>query len=145
MKYKKLVEFLSKVEKKDDQTNERRIITAEKIEQLKASYPNVPSDYLDYLLEVGEGSFKESQFMVYSFLGTLADFSSEHLFSRSINILIFGDNFAGDFSGFNVDNNYSVVELWHDCGEVYETNKSFKEYIEQQALMTEDGTVLAKT
>jgi|GEM_PF-6531516 len=144
MKYEKLFNFLKKVEK-NDETNKRDIISEQEINQMKADFPEAPSDYFDYLEEIGAGTFRECQFMVYSFLGTLEDFSSEHLFSSSINVYIFGDNFSGDFSAFNVDNNYSVVELWHDIGEMYETNLSFKDYIEKCALMGKDGSDLSES
>jgi hypothetical protein len=144
MKYEKLFNFLKKVEK-DNERNKREIISKQEINQMKADFPEVSSDYFDYLEEIGAGTFRECQFMVYSYLGTLEDFSCEHLFSSPINVLIFGDNFSGDFSAFNVDNNYSVVELWHDVGEIYETNLSFKDYIEECALMGKDESDLRKS
>ena len=144
MKYKKLSDFLNRVEKADE-TNKRDLISKQEIIQMKADFPHVPSDYFDYLEEIGAGTFRECQFMVYPFLGTLEDFSCEHLFSSSINVRIFGDNFSGDFSAFNVDNNYSVVELWHDAREMYETDLSFKDYIEKCALMDKNGTDLRES
>ena len=55
-------------------------------------------------------------------------------------IKFFGDNYAGDFAGFDFSNNAElVVEFWHEDGSIYETNQSFKDYISGQMLIGAQG------
>lgn len=79
-------------------------------------------------------------FNVASSLFDLEDLGLEDHYELKSNIWFFGDNFAGDFAGFDFDqNNGKVVEFWHESGELYYTNKSFQTYIREQMLMDENN------
>lgn len=132
-------EFLKKVEI-DDETNKREISTDDQIKNLLSEYPKLPGDYISYLKEIGSGSFRQCQFNVAGSLFNLEDLGLEDHYELKSNICFFGDNFAGDFSGFDFDqNNGKVVEFWHESGELYYTNKSFQTYIREQMLMDENN------
>lgn len=132
-------EFLKKVEN-NSQQNKREIVNNDQIGKLLLEYPKLPLDYLDYLKEIGSGSFRESQFNVTSSLFDLEDLGLENHYDLKSNVWFFGDNFCGDFSGFDFDrNDGNVVEFWHESGELYYTNKSFQNYIRERMLMDENG------
>jgi len=132
-------EFLKKFEIEGDGTNIREILTDDQIKNLLSEYPKLPIDYIIYLQEIGSGSFRQSQFNVITPFN-LEDLGLENHFELKSNIWFFGDNFAGDFAGFDFgQNDGKVVEFWHDSGELYYTNQSFQNYIREQMLMDENG------
>lgn len=53
--------------------------------------------------------------------------------------LCFGDNFAGDFSGFLPDENWTIAEIWHSNGYLNRSELSFGEYIRARMLMGPGG------
>ncbi|MTH18000.1 SMI1/KNR4 family protein [Flavobacterium sp. LC2016-01] len=137
-KYNKEKDFLKKVENPDDETNKREILNKEQIEMLLEKYPKVPQDYISYLQEIGSGNFREGQFKVHSSLFNLEDLGLEDHYELQSNIWFFGDNYCGDFSGFDFnEENGNVVEFWHESGELHYTNTSFQTYIRTQMLMDE--------
>ncbi|MFD2941206.1 SMI1/KNR4 family protein [Flavobacterium notoginsengisoli] len=139
-RYRLEIEFLKKIESKNAEQNKREIATKDQIEKLLTEYPNIPQDFIAYLQEIGWGSFRESQFNITSTLFDLDDLGLSDHYDLKSNVCFFGDNFCGDFSGFDFDrNDGTVVEFWHESGELYYTNKSFQTYIREQMLMDENG------
>jgi len=133
--------FLKKVEHNDDKSNNREILTNEQREQLLEKHPKIPTDYIIYLEEIGSGSFRQCQFQVNPYLFDLTDLGLQEHYELKSNVYFFGDNYCGDFSGFDFDNeDGKVVEFWHESGELYYTDKSFKEYIREMMLINEDET-----
>ena len=138
--YKLESEFLKKVEDDKDDTNKKELLSEEQLNKIIEKYPDVPQDYIAYLKEIGSGNFRECQFKVQSFLFNLEDVGLDEHYDIKSNIWFFGDNYCGDFSGFDLDlNNGLVVEFWHETGELYYTNKTFQNYIRQQIGMDENG------
>lgn len=138
--YNKEKAFLKSVEKAEDKTNFRQIPKKERLSQILNAYPTLPQDYIHYLQEIGSGNFRESQFKVMDYLFDLTSLGIENDYGIKPNVKFFGDNFAGDFSGFDLDNNDGlVVEFWHETGQLYYTGQTFKNYIRQQMLMDVDG------
>lgn len=132
-------EFLKKVENNDEQ-DKREIASKNQIKNLLLEYPKLPQDYLTYLQEIGSGSFRNCQFNITSSLFDLEDLDLSDHYELKSNIYFFGDNFSGDFSGFDFDrNDGNVVEFWHESGDLYYTNKSFQTYIREQMLIDENG------
>lgn len=133
--YASEIEFLKKVEINSNRT----IFTADQTKNLLLEFPNLPQDYIIYLQEIGSGSFRESQFNVTAPFN-LEDLGLEYQYELKSNVWFFGDNFSGDFSGFDLDqNDGKVVEFWHDSGELYYTNQSFHNYIREQMMLYENG------
>ncbi len=147
MKYKREIEFLEKVEEQNNPQNERTKLNTDELSKLKQIHPNLPVEYLDYLKEIGSGNFRECQFKVHGHLFDLEDLGLEEHYDLENGIKFFGDNFSGDFSGFDFSkNNGLIVEFWHEDGTIYETEKTFKEYIREQMLMDEnDNDTRVKT
>ena len=140
VRYTKEIEFLEQVEEANNPQNEREKLTETELSKLRLTHPNLPVEYLGYLKEIGAGSFRECQFVVHDQLFDLEDFGLEELYEVEDGIKFFGENFSGDFSGFDLKNDDGlVVELWHECGTLFETKRTFRAYIREQMLMGEDG------
>ena len=140
MKYSFEKDFLTRNEDKTDFTNHREKVTEVELKKLKEEYPKIPTEFLEYLSEIGSGSFRECQFQVQKHLFDLDDLGLTENYDLKKGIKFFGDNYAGDFSGFDFNNNPTlIVEFWHEDGTIYETNKTFKEYIREQMLIDENG------
>jgi hypothetical protein len=140
MKFEFEKEFLEKHEDGTDTCNLRKTASDEEINKLREQYPRVSKDFLDYLEEIGYGAFRECQFKVEKYLYELDDLGLAEQYEVPSGIKFFGDNFSGDFSGFDFNNDSNfVIELWHEDGTIFKTNKTFKEYIRQQMLIDENG------
>ena len=122
--------------------NENRIkLSVNEIEKIKHKYKNVPDDYLDYLKFVGWGSFRQCSFMVSSEPLKLKNLDIETDIDET-DLVFFGDDFDGDFAGFNLKNNGKVIEWWHESDEIHETGKTFYEYIREKMGMDKHGNDL---
>lgn len=143
MTYQHEIDFLKAVEKPANPQNQRKKLSENQAKELLSEFPSLPADFIDYLKEIGHGSFRECQFNVKPFLFDLKDLGLEEHFDVKPSIKFFGDNFSGDFAGFDLEHgNGHVVEFWHEDGSIYETKKSFKEYIRGQMLMDNNGNDL---
>ena len=141
--YSDVLAFLERVEDpKRAKMNRRKAVSAQVVVSLRRRFPGIPDEYIAYLREVGWGSFRECQFMVYSDPGTPDEILGEGVFywlSKKTRVLCFGDNFSGDLSGFLPDKKWAVVELWHDSREIYRVKKPFGEYIRDRMVMGPKG------
>lgn len=109
--------------------NKLEIISENETNKILDRYPSVPLDYLLFLNEIGAGSIKNSTFNLYSNLINFSDLGLENIYELPSNIMLFGDNFSGDFSGFDLTKKDSVIEFWHDDNYIFYTEKTFDEYI----------------
>jgi hypothetical protein len=143
-RYDDVLEFLATHEnERETRMNRRTTLTAAEIGELRTAYPGIPDDYLDYLTEVGWGSFRECQYMVYG--GPIDPdeiFGAQAVAVFGKRILCFGDNFSGDPGAFLPDEDWKVVEIWHDSLDIHQTNKNFGAFIREQMLMDENGNDL---
>ena len=141
--YANVVAFLKRVENpKRAKMNRRTRISPQKAAGLRKQFPGIPEDYLVYLREVGWGSFRECRFMVYSEPDTPDAILGKGAFDwlkPSTRVLCFGDNFSGDLVGFLPDEEWAVVELWHDSSAVNRVEKPFGKYIRDRMGMGENG------
>lgn len=112
-------------------TNNIKKVSFEIINNVKKEYPQTPKYFLNYLKNIGSGSIKNSSITIYSGLLDFDDLGLEDIYDLPENIKLFGDNFSGDFIGFDFDKNGEVIEFLHESGEIYWTRKKFKEYISE--------------
>lgn len=122
-----------KIEQKHlrDYINHTSVVPTAKIKAIKIKFPKVPESYLDYLGNIGFGSIKNSAMMIYDDLMDLSDLGIECTFNIPKHIKFFGDNFSGDFVGFDFSRDCEIVEYLHETEEIYWTGKKFKEYISE--------------
>lgn len=137
MSFKDELDYLTSSEEKGNNFNQRVQLTQAQIDQIKKTNSNIPVDFLDYLMEIGFGSIMYSQFKVYNDLTDFFDLGLNDWHPLPAGVKLFGDNFSGDFSGFDLSKEKTdeVVEFWHDSKEVYYTGKTFREYIREKMLM----------
>lgn len=110
-------------------TNNLTFVSLKEINELKKKYPKIPQEFLIYLENIGAGSIKNSSLMIFNDLLDFDDLGLEDIYFLPKNIKIFGDNFSGDFIGFDFDKNGEVIEFLHESGEISWTGKDFKQYI----------------
>ena len=100
----------------------------------------ISKDYLDYLKEIGTGSFRECKFVVHGALETIEDLTGYDLYDlEDKKFLVYGDNYSGDFSGFLIGEEWKVAEFWHDSEELHISGQTFHQYVREQMLMDENG------
>ena len=130
MYFDKELEFLNNYEITDNETNKRQKISEYEVNTIRNNYPNLPLDYTNYLFEIGSGNLCESSFKIYSGLCDFDDLGLEDIYQIPENIKFFGDNYSGDFAGFDIsDSTDEVIEFWHDSDRFFKTGKTFRQYV----------------
>ena len=137
MSFESELNYLSLNEDKESNPNQRQRLTQEEIDGILNEYANAPVDFIDYLKEIGAGNVMSTQFKIYDKLTDFFDLGLDDLYTLPNGVKLFGDNFSGDFAGFDFskENTDEVVEFWHDSNEIYNTGKTFREYIREKMLM----------
>lgn len=90
----------------------RHQFSEDEINSLRERYPDIPSDYLAYLREIGGGAFLDCRYTVYGGFNS-PDFYWGHGTEEALGkpVLCFGDDFAGYVAAFLPDEEWAVVEL----------------------------------
>jgi hypothetical protein len=126
MDFDKEKKYLRNIEK----FNNRNVLSIDEVKIIEKKYPTIPQNYLNYLQKIGAGSIKDSGFNIYSNLVDFYDLGLNDIYTSPNNIKFFGDNFSGDFVGFDLNNiKDEVIEFWHDDETFFYTGKTFSEYI----------------
>ena len=123
MKYIEIKEYL-----KDKEINSLVKISKKEIEENFRNMIGVPLDYLKFIHDIGVGNI-DNRINIKGYLFNFDDIGLEDIYSVPENIKFFGDNFSGDFIGFDLLKKDEVIEFWHESQNIYYTNKSFEEYI----------------
>lgn len=143
--YEQEIAFLAKVEDPADQTNRRKPLDAAAVESIRHKFPGLPENYLAYLREVGPGSVRECQYMIYEAPVWCND---EPLFSwveaPGRKLLAIGDNFSGDLFVLDADHDYEVAEFDHETIEVVPHDAGFTEFVREKMLLGPDGSDLRR-
>lgn len=121
--------FEKKILKEKEITN-LVVISEKELNENFKDLKNTPLDYIFFLIEVGYGNINNILDLK-NFLFDFDDLGLEDIYDLPENIKLFGDNFSGDFIGFDFDKNGEVIEFLHESGEIYWTGKKFKEYISE--------------
>ena len=99
-------------------------ISNAQLDAIRLISSNVPNDYVTYLNVVGAGDLVPSVIKIYPTLCILSDFGLEEEYSVDDGIMFFGDNYSGDFLGFDLSNSDDeVIEFWHDSETTHRTGK----------------------
>lgn len=139
--FEKEIEALKILEKDLDKNliqNQRKAYSKNQIEEIKEQFPNIPEEYLKYLSEVGEGSFRDEFCTVFGELIEVEDFFDESLHEYldfEEEVLQFGCDFSGNALIFLVNENWQVGIIYHDdLGMVEKTELNFREFISERIL-----------
>lgn len=127
-RYKKEKEFLIEINDFN-----RECVTTEQVKKIKINYPRVPIEFIDFLIEIGAGSFKNSCFEIKNFLFTMDDIGLKEIYNISPSIIFFGNSISGDFVGFDFStSNCFIIILEHETGDIYNTGLSFDAFIKAE-------------
>ncbi|MGH4124404.1 MAG: hypothetical protein ACREV6_15885 [Clostridium sp.] len=137
MRYEREIEFLKSIERLDTpQTlfqNKREVYSKKQIEELQKEHPQIPEEYLEYLSEIGAGSFREEFCTIFGELYEIEDFYDESLLEFlefEERILQFGCDPSGKALVFLIDENWEVGEIWDDdLSTIERMGKTFYHYI----------------
>jgi hypothetical protein len=129
-----VVEFLaSRESQRGGGVDLRQAVPASALAQLQRKHAGLPLDYVDYLREVGWGSFLRCRYTVYQRLMPAADRFGNSIAERlGQRVLCFGDNMAGDVAGFLPDRDWTLIEIDPLEFAVHETGQSFGRYIRER-------------
>ncbi|WP_298468827.1 SMI1/KNR4 family protein [Psychrobacillus sp. FSL K6-4046] len=75
---------------------------------------DAPQEYKDFLMEMGFGAVSDGYFMFYSGLIEADEIYDAKENPEIKNILLFGDKFSGDAMGFLTNEEWAIVEIWHE-------------------------------
>lgn len=129
--YEDVVAFLQGRENQKKKNNDREKMDGRKVAGIRRRYPGIPEDYLQYLKEVGPGSFLNCWFMVYSGFIEPSFIFGDDLTHLDESILCFGDNFSGDAYAFD-RRTWKIVEIDHVSREVGKVKGTFGEFIRER-------------
>ena len=129
--------FLARVET-DGVTNERELFDDAKIAELQRDHAAIPDEFLAYLREIGAGSVRECQFVVYGWISTVDNIIDTYLMEAK-RLWAFGDDFAGDFYGFLPDEGWRLARLCHETGDLFGIDGGFREFIRERMGFAADG------
>lgn len=138
--YEEEIKFLNKVEEPVDENRQRVLFSESECKELKAQYLGLPDEYTAYLMEIGAGSAREDQYMIYD-NPVLCHEDDEFSWydSKGINYLVIGDDFSGNLYALKVDSEYAPVLLDHECMEEFLHEGSIKSFFRKMMLMDEFG------
>ncbi len=102
------------------------------IGKVKQTYPNLPSDYLSFLNEIGFGEIGDNLFMIYSGLTKADEIFDKESAKELEHIALFGDDFSGYSYGYNTNANWCIVEIDSVDLEVNRVADSFQQFIREK-------------
>jgi hypothetical protein len=108
----------------------RKIPTPAAIDDLRASFPGIPEDYLAYLQGIGSGSLLSCSYTIYSVPIKPVEVFGVHDEAWPEDMIAFGDNFSGDLGVFEPSSGWAVGELWHEDRSIVRSDKTFAEFME---------------
>jgi len=75
-------------------------LTRKKAQELRAKHPDLPTDYLHFLVNIGYGRIGKMRFSVYSGLCEARSIYDEETASKLADVLLIGDDFGGYCVGY---------------------------------------------
>ncbi|WP_417799157.1 hypothetical protein [Tenacibaculum sp.] len=128
------ISHLKKVEEKEGIENTRQRLGKKEIRKLRMYYENLPVEYIDFLKNIGAGSFREKTFRIYEGVFYLEELGIYPSIDVNDKIKFFGDDYEDEYFGFDLKTkDCLVIEYSPGVDEtIHETGKTFKEYIREK-------------
>jgi hypothetical protein len=108
--------------------------TKAELDRLRKEFPALPDDYIEFLTDVGTGSFGDSMYALYSGPVPPDDIYDEQTASKMGSLLLFGDDFAGYNVGYDTAHGWTVVGIDSSNMQVDEIAPSFEQFIQLMAV-----------
>ncbi|SGZ18970.1 hypothetical protein [Moritella viscosa] len=115
---------------------ERRLVPLKEINKIRKEFPGIPEDFLDYLLEVGEGCIGDMLCDIFIPRRLKEMHDEDHIdveIDLTTNLVCF---YADDdaFAAFLPDDGWKIVNAYHAFSEIEPSvRNSFEEYIRAMA------------
>jgi hypothetical protein len=100
-----------------------------KCEELRTRCPDLQSDYLDFLSEVGYGVIGQSWYMLYGGVLPLSELLADACHPDLAGLLAFGDTTGGTCHAFDPVDGMQVMAIYLDTQEVELVDCSFESFI----------------
>lgn len=104
-------------------------VTEEFATKLLRQYPDMPSEYVEFLLEVGFGAFGDCFFSIYQGLIEPEEFYDPETVREFRDVMFFGADFNGTSYGFDV-RHWEIIEITPTI-RINRINKTFAEFLEE--------------
>ncbi|MDO6499295.1 hypothetical protein [Photobacterium sanguinicancri] len=87
--------------KKHDLGSKLKVCNERDLKAIKASYPDIPEDFLAVLAHLGWGSYGNDSFMIYNGLLEPSDIFDDETANEMSGYLFLGDDFSGWMFGYD--------------------------------------------
>jgi len=121
---------LAPVLRADADSQELTPLTSLQIDNLRADYPQVTEDYVDFMREIGFGEI--DGYMFYGELVPADEIYGSDTANTLGRVLLFGDDFQGYCAGFDQDNHWTIIEIDPIRLSIYKINDSFEEFVRKR-------------
>lgn len=108
--YEDVIAFLIENEDPNEASNQREKLGEQALTDIRTRHPGTPEEFLQFLKEVGWGSFLEDSYMVYNGFFEPSFVFGEENAPLDEEICLFGDDFCGNSAGFE-KSTWEVVEI----------------------------------
>ncbi len=99
------------------------------IAQLRISYPQLPSDYIAFLEEIGCGEVGNGAYVIYGGVLEPDEIYDEVTAEELQGVLLFGDDMQGYCSGFATKEDWIIVEIDPTDMSCIESFQSFADFV----------------
>jgi hypothetical protein len=125
------IDFLNSL----NQLFNRSTLNKQKVEEIDSKYRGIPQLYLNYLFEIGNGEVREYSLNFFGGLVTLDSIGLAEHYPTERKIEFFCTDFGGELYGFDLDNNYDIIELDHETGVFNTVGKNFRQFLREKIEM----------
>jgi hypothetical protein len=108
-------------------------VTGDQLAALRTDFPGIPEDYLEYLAEIGWGTFGASLFVVYEGPISPEDMYDPVTAARFKSLWLIGDDYSGYNIAFDTKRSWSIVGIDSANMEVNRVAKTFESFIRKKA------------
>ncbi len=99
------------------------------LQSLQNTYPNVPAHLVAFYRHIGCGGIGRGRYMIH-FATEPSEIYDEQTAADLGNVLIVGDNYAGDCDGYNVDHDWAFGAI-DSCGSFVSAETEFPTILER--------------
>ncbi len=118
-----------RIKRESQELNDFKPLSEIEIQRIATEFPGIPADYLRFLREIGWGCIGDSFYMIYGYPE-----SPEFVYGKDFKeilggIILLGDDFSGYNLGFDMNDNWALVEIQPTSKRLDKMNQTFSEFI----------------
>jgi hypothetical protein len=119
--------------RKTDLIDEFQLVTADQLASLRKDFSGIPEDYVDFLGEIGWGTFGDGLFGIYEGPISPEDIYDPITAARFRTLWLIGDDYSGYNIAFDAMRAWSIVGIDSANMEVNLVAKTFEAFIRPKA------------